>query len=69
MRNVARRWRTVLLALPVVGALGFGATQALASPAAARGGARECLPEKPCWADCPYAGGRVVYLGCMCCEY
>jgi hypothetical protein len=69
MKNIARRWRTLLLAVPVMGALGFGATQALASPGAARQG-RECLPDKYCWAACPYAGGNLTWRGdCMCCEY
>lgn len=72
MKRIARRWRTVLLAVPVVGALGFGATQALASPSAhAQRTARECFPEGECWDDCPEAGGYVVVVGlpCACCPY
>ncbi|HEX6911417.1 MAG TPA: hypothetical protein VF142_13515 [Longimicrobium sp.] len=71
MRDIARRWRTVLLALPLAGALGFGATQALASPAAgARTAARECVADWECWKACPYAGGTVTWRGdCLCCPY
>jgi hypothetical protein len=70
MRSIARRWRAVLLALPLAGALGFGATQALASPAADPARGRECVPEPGCWKACPFAGGIVTWQGdCMCCEY
>lgn len=70
MRKIARRWRTVLLALPVMGALGFGAAQALAAPDAASARGRECVPDKLCWQACPYAGGNVTWRGdCLCCEY
>ena len=71
MRRIAQRWRTLLLALPIAGALGFGATQALALPAAdSRSAARECFPDKYCWGACPYAGGNLTWRGdCLCCEY
>lgn len=72
MRSIARRWRTVLLALPVLGALGFGASQALAAPAASSPRlSKECPTEWRCWDDCPYAGGYEVVAGlpCACCPY
>jgi hypothetical protein len=70
MRTITRRWRTVLLALPITAALGFGGRQALASPAAPTGSGAECLPNRVCWAACPEAGGELVYPNdCRCCPY
>lgn len=70
MRNIVRRWRTVLIAVPVAGALAFGASQVLASPVAAPARGKECIPDKFCWQACPYAGGNVTWWGdCICCEY
>lgn len=70
MRSIARRWRAVVLALPVAAALGFGARQAVAAPSEALARGRECVPEFACWKACPYAGGIVTWRGdCMCCEY
>jgi hypothetical protein len=54
---MARRWRTVLLTVPVVGALAFGGTQALAAPAAEAPAADRCRPDVRCDAVCPVTGG------------
>ncbi len=68
MTNVARRWRTVLLAAPVIGALGFGGTQALASPTAAVAEAGRCAPNAACYSVCPNGGFIVSTTGaCRCC--
>jgi hypothetical protein len=71
MKKVARRWRTVLLAVPVVASLAFGGTQALASPAAAAPGGDRCLPDSRCDDKCPVAGGFPVSSTgvCRCCPY
>jgi hypothetical protein len=71
MRNIARRWRTVLLGLPVMGALAFGASQALAAPGAAVSERTDCPTEPRCWVDCPWGGGYEVVenLPCYCCPY
>ena len=71
MRNNARRWRTILLAVPAAAALGFGGSQALAAPSAApRSESRVCMPERDCWTTCPVAGGVKEWTGlCWCCEY
>ena len=71
MRNNARRWPTVLLAVPVAAALCFGGGQALAAPSTAPAAqARACMPEKGCWEQCPVAGGVKEFTGwCWCCEY
>lgn len=68
MTVVARRWRTVLLAAPVIGALGFGGTQALASPTAAVSQAGRCAPDPRCDSLCPGGGFIVSSTGaCRCC--
>jgi hypothetical protein len=68
MTIAARRWRTVLLAVPVIGALGFGGTQALASPTAAVDGAGRCAPMAACDYKCPTGGFIVSSTGlCRCC--
>lgn len=68
MTIVARRWRTVLLAAPVIGALAFGGTQALASPTEAVRGAGRCLPDARCDSLCPTGGFVVSSTGlCRCC--
>lgn len=71
MTSMARRWRTVLLAVPVAGALAFGGTQALAAPAAAAPAGNRCLPDRRCDAACPVAGGFPVSSTgvCRCCPY
>lgn len=69
MRNAARRYRALLLAIPVAAALSFGAGQALASPAAEPRGAEGSCLERACWTACPIAGGVMTHTGCMCCEY
>lgn len=56
MRKIARRWRTVLLALPVIGALGFGAGQALAAPDAAPARGRGVHPGQVLLAGVPVRG-------------
>jgi hypothetical protein len=70
MTSMARRWRTVLLAVPVAGALAFGGAQAFAAPVAAAPGDR-CLPDVRCDAKCPVAGGFPVSSTgvCRCCPY
>jgi hypothetical protein len=69
MKSMTHRWRTVLLAVPVIGALAFGGTQALASPAAAAPGAARCLPDARCDYKCPTGGFIVSSTGvCRCCE-
>jgi hypothetical protein len=68
MTIVARRWRTVLLAAPVIGALAFGGTQALASPTEAVPAAGRCLPNAACDYKCPNGGFIVSSTGlCQCC--
>jgi hypothetical protein len=65
-----RRWRTVLLAAPVIGALAFGGTQALASPAAAALEGGRCAPDPRCDSVCPVMGGFPVSSTsvCRCCQ-
>ena len=68
MRIDAHRWRTVLLAAPVLGALAFGGTQALASPTEAVQGAGRCAPMAACDSVCPTGGFIVSSTGlCRCC--
>jgi hypothetical protein len=71
MTRITRRWRTVLLAVPVAGALAFGGTQALASPAAAAPTGNRCLPDVRCDSVCPVAGGFPISSTgvCRCCPF
>ncbi|WP_420128798.1 hypothetical protein [Longimicrobium sp.] len=68
MKGMTHRWRTVLLAAPVVGALAFGGTQALASPTESSPSAGRCLPDARCDSLCPNGGFVVSSTGvCRCC--
>lgn len=68
MKNTTHRWRNALLAIPVAGALAFGGTQALASPAQAAPDANRCLPDARCDSLCPTGGFIVSSTGqCRCC--
>lgn len=70
MTKIARRWRTVLLGVPVAAALSFGGAQAFAAPGSAAPGNR-CLPDVRCDAACPVAGGFPVSSTgvCRCCPF
>jgi anaerobic selenocysteine-containing dehydrogenase len=63
MRSITSRWRRAAFVAAMAGALGFGATQALASPAPpeSRGVCGEC------WGRCPLYGGDRVGHQCICC--
>jgi hypothetical protein len=63
MRRIASRWRRVGFVAAVAGALGFGATQALAAPS--EPGARAVCSS--CWGRCPQFGGDYVNGRCICC--
>jgi hypothetical protein len=64
MRSIAARWRRVAFVTAVAGALGFGATQALASPSGDDGRDGVC---NECWGRCPLYGGDRVGHQCICC--
>lgn len=64
MRTITPGWRRMLFGVAVAGTLGFGASQAFATP-------KE--PEKraacgTCWGRCPQLGGDLDRHGrCICC--
>ena len=63
MKRIACTLRRVLFGAAVVGALGFGATQAAAEP-------REPSLTSvcnTCWSRCPEYGGQIWNGRCLCC--
>jgi hypothetical protein len=63
MSRITSGWRRVAFAAAVTGALGFGATQALAAPSEPEGRA-VC---NSCRGRCPQFGGDFVNGRCICC--
>ena len=65
MRNTFRRTRNTVLALGFAGALGFGATAALASPVPCpRLAIGKCTNLTQCQNQCAQAGGNVANARC-----
>jgi hypothetical protein len=62
MHRIASRWRRVVFATAVAGALGFGATQAFAAPVEQKRAV--C---SSCWGKCPQFGGDFINHRCVCC--
>ena len=65
MRRITSRWRRVAFACALAGALGFGATQAIATPRYESDQPRVCDPR--CKPDCDGFGGELRHWGCLCC--
>lgn len=62
MLRIASGGRQLVFATVVAGALGFGATQALAAPSEQKRAV--C---SSCWGRCPQFGGDYVNGRCICC--
>ena len=67
MKQILMKSRRVVFGLVLAGALGFGATQAVAgtAPAEEPEKARACNPA--CKPDCGGFGGEFRHWGCLCC--
>lgn len=65
MRNAPLNARRGLFALVMAGSLGFGATQAVATPAAELEKPSVCDPR--CKTYCQGFGGELRDTGCLCC--
>lgn len=64
MNHVPSRYRRAVFALATAAALGFGATQVLATSAPVDGPERACTS---CKSVCGDLGGRFVSGRCLCC--
>ncbi|HEX2094074.1 MAG TPA: hypothetical protein VHG28_16850 [Longimicrobiaceae bacterium] len=64
MKQITRGFQRVVFALAVAGALGSGATQALARPATEESTARACTQ---CLRECGSLGGVWKSGRCLCC--
>jgi hypothetical protein len=66
MRTITAGWKRVAFAVAVAGALGFGATQAVAEPREAESQTAAC-GATACQRTCPEYGGSWVNGRCICC--
>ncbi|HEU4451858.1 MAG TPA: hypothetical protein VFR81_02325 [Longimicrobium sp.] len=66
MRMITASWQRMAFGIAVAGALGFGATQAMAAPREAETETMAC-GATACRNACPQYGGTWVSGRCICC--
>jgi hypothetical protein len=67
MKRILMKSRHLVFGLVLAGALGFGATQAVAGTAPETEGAKAKACNPVCKPDCFGFGGELRHWGCLCC--